>query len=335
MKVIVDAFGGDKAPLEVIKGCLLYREENSGVEVALVGDPERIRACAEENELDIKGLEIFPAEDVMAMDEDPGEIMKSKKNSSMAVGLRLVSEGKGDAFVTAGNSGAVTVGATMIVRRIKGIKRPAFAPIIPSVQGPFMLIDGGANVEVRPEMLRQFGIMGSVYMEKILHVEHPRVALANVGAEEHKGGPLQREAFALLRQTDLNFIGNIEARDIPAGNADVIVADGFAGNMIAKMYEGAAKEIMRKIKELFCTNLRTKAAALLVKKEMYGLKQYFDYNRYGGAVVMGVKKPVIKTHGSANDVAIAAAVRVASEFAGSGAIEKIEEEIGKWQEGGN
>ena len=329
MKVLVDAFGGDNAPLEVLKGCILSRTELPGTEVVLVGDKNGIEKCAKENSLDISAFEITDADGAISMNDEPGVVLREKSESSMAKGLKMLAEGKGDAFVSAGNSGAMTLGATMIVKRIRGIKRPAFAPIMPSSKGPFMLIDGGANVEVRAEMLRQFGVMGSVYMENIIGIKNPRVALANVGAEEHKGDPLRHEAFALLRKTDINFTGNIEARDVPAGAADVVVADGFTGNMIAKMYEGAAKELFGKIKGVFLKNLRTKLAALLIKKELKELKQYFDYNRDGGAVVLGVKKPVLKTHGSANAVAIAAVIRAASEFSASGAIDIIEEKISK------
>lgn len=327
MKIIVDAFGGDNAPLEIIKGCILSRQDNPDVEVAMVGSRELIEKCAKENDLDITPFEIFDAPDIITMEDEPTSVIKEKKNCSMAEGLRLIAADKGDAFVTAGNSGAVVVGATMIVKRIKGILRPAFASVMPSSDGPFMLIDAGANVEVRAEMLRQFGIMGSIYMEKILGVENPRVGLANVGTEDHKGDTLRHEAFALLKQTDLNFIGNIEARTIPAGCADVVVADGFTGNVIAKMYEGAAKELMKKIKGVFYKNAKTKLAALMIKKELTELKQYFDYNRYGGAVVMGVKKPVMKTHGSANAVAVSAAVRACADFVRTGAIDTISEKI--------
>ncbi len=327
MKVIVDAFGGDNAPLVVLKGCILSKEKNPGIDIALVGNIEKVKKCAEENGLDISGFTLYDAADELSMEDDPGAVLKEKKDSSMAVGLRLTAQGKGDAFVSAGNSGAITLGATMLVKRIKGIKRPAFAPIMPTSGGPFMLIDAGANVEVRAEMLRQFAIMGSVYMEKIIGIKNPRVALANVGTEDHKGDTLRHEAFALLKETDINFIGNTEARDIPSGVAEVIVADGFTGNVIAKMYEGAAKEIVGMFKGVFYKNLRTKLGALMMKKEMDELKQYFDYKRYGGAVVMGVNKPVFKTHGSANEVAIAVSIKAAADYAGTGAIDIIAEKI--------
>lgn len=245
----------------------------------------------------------------------------------MAVGLKLLADGKADAFLTAGNSGALIMGATLIVKRIKGVKRPAFSPVMPTSKGPVLLIDSGANIEVRPEMLQQFGIMGSIYMENVLKVKNPRVALANVGTEDHKGGELQHEAFRLLKETNVNFIGNMEARDIPAGETDVIVADGFTGNVIVKMYEGVAKELFSKIKGVFYKNAKTKLAALLIKKELYELKQYFDYNQYGAAPVMGVAKPVLKTHGSAKADAVVTAMKSVIDFTNTDVIGKIEQNI--------
>lgn len=327
MKILVDAFGGDNAPLEVIKGCILSLKENPGITIAMVGNKIEVEKCANENGLDISSFEMFDAECAITMEDDPREVFKGKKNSSMAEGLRLVADGGADAFVSAGNSGALVLGSHRYVKEINGIERIAFAPIMPTSKGPFILIDGGAYVSVMAETLRKYGIMGSVYMESILGVKNPRVGLANVGTEDHKGDALRHEAFKLLKETDINFIGNIEARDIPSGVADVVVADGFTGNVIAKMYEGAAKELFGKIKGVFYKNLRTKLAALLVKKEMNELKKYFDYNRYGGAVVMGVKKPVLKTHGSANAVAVSAVIRAAADFAASGAIEIMEKKI--------
>lgn len=327
MKVLIDAFGGDNAPLEILKGCALCAERYDNLDIALVGNTEKIKKCAEENAVNISPFQIYDAPDVITMEDEAGEIMKSKKNSSMAEGLRLLAKGEGDAFLSAGNSGALITGATLIVKRIKGVKRPAFSPVMPTSKGPVLLIDSGANVEVRPEMLRQFGIMGSIYMENVQHIPNPRVALANVGTEDHKGGELQHEAFKLLKETQLNFIGNMEARDIPAGAADVIVADGFTGNIIVKMYEGVAMELFKKIKEVFFKNTRTKIAAGLIKKELYELKEYFDYNQYGAAPVIGVSKPVLKTHGSAKADAIVTAVKSVIDFTNTDVIGKIEENI--------
>ncbi len=335
MKIIIDAFGGDNAPLEILKGCALCADKYDGVKLVLVGNKEIMEKVAAENDISLEPFEIYDAPDVIGMEEESGEIMKSKKNSSMAVGLQLLADGKGDAFLSAGNSGALVMGATFIVKRIKGIKRAAFAPVMPTSKGPVLLIDSGANIEVRPEMLHQFGIMGSIYMENVLGVRSPRVALANVGTEDHKGGELQHEAFRLLKSSDINFIGNMEARDIPAGATDVIVADGFTGNVIIKMYEGVAKELFGKIKGVFLKNFKTKLAALLLKKELYELKQYFDYNQYGAAPVMGVSKPVLKTHGSAKSDAIVTAVKSVIDCVENDVTGKITEKIAQMKERGS
>ncbi len=327
MKILIDAFGGDNAPLEIMKGCVLCKDKYEGVKLALVGNKEIMEKTAKENDISLEPFEIYDAPDVIDMEEDSGEIMKSKKNSSMAVGLQLLADGEGDAFLSAGNSGALIMGSTFIVKRIKGIKRAAFAPVMPTSKGPVLLIDSGANVEVRPEMLQQFGIMGSIYMENVLGIKSPRVALANVGTEEHKGGELQHNAFRLLKESGINFIGNIEARDIPAGATDVIVADGFTGNIIIKMYEGVAKELFSKIKGVFFKNFKTKLAALLLKKELYELKQYFDYNQYGAAPIMGVSKPVLKTHGSAKSDAVVTAVKSVIDCVNNDVTGKITEKI--------
>lgn len=327
MKVLVDAFGGDHAPLEIIKGCRLCLEQYENLVIGLVGSREKLEAAAAENGLSLEGLEIHDAPDVLTMEDDAGEVVKSKKNSSMAVGLRLLAEGTGDAFLSAGNSGALITGATLIVKRLKGVRRPAFSPVMPTSDGPVLLIDAGANVSVTPEMLQQFGVMGSVYMENVLKVDKPRVALANVGTEDHKGGELQHEAFRLLRQTDLNFIGNVEARDIPAGVCDVIVADGFTGNIILKMYEGVAKELMKKIKAMFYKNLKTKMAAALIKKDLYELKQYFDYSQYGASPVIGAAKPVFKTHGSAKAETIVTSMKSVMDYTVNDVTGKITERL--------
>ncbi len=327
MKILVDAFGGDNAPLEILKGCSQAEKLYKDISVSLVGNKEIIEKTAKENGISLDTMEIYDAPDIITMEDEAGEIMKSKSNSSMAVGLKLLAGGKGDAFLSAGNSGALIMGAALIVKRIKGVKRPAFSPVMPTSKGPVLLIDSGANIEVRPEMLQQFGIMGSIYMENVQRIKNPRVALANVGTEEHKGGELQHEAFRLLKNSNINFIGNMEARDIPAGATDVIVSDGFTGNVIVKMYEGAAAELFKKIKGVFFKNLKTKIAALLLKKELYELKEYFDYNQYGAAPVMGVAKPVLKTHGSAKADAIVTAIKSVIDFTNTDVIGKIEENI--------
>ena len=327
MRIIVDAFGGDNAPASAVKGAVLAADAGT-VQVVLVGDEEKIRATAVEQNLALDKVEIVHAPDVMEMEDEPRRILKDKKNSSTAVGLQLVAEGKGDAFVSAGSTGALIMGATFIVKRIKGVARPALAPLLPSHEGPYMLVDSGANAECRPEMLLQFGVMGSLYMEHVLcKGEKPSVGLLNIGTEECKGGELQKSAFALLKDSDLHFIGNIEARDVPYGKAKVVVADGFTGNVLLKTIEGTAGMLMSSIKSLFMTNLLTKVAALMVKPHIAGLKKMMDTSEHGGAPVLGVNRPVIKAHGNSDARAIQSAIRVAAEFAEAGVIERIAEAV--------
>lgn len=326
MKIIVDAFGGDNAPLEIIKGCSLAVEEY-GFNIVLVGQKDKIETVANENEISLRNMEIVNADEVVTMEDSADSIVKTKKDSSMAVGLKLLSKGGGDAFISAGNSGALVVGATLLVKRIKGIRRCAFAPILPKDEGFFMLIDSGANVECKPEMLYQFGVMGSIYMDKVMGVNKPRVGLANVGTEDHKGAELQHSAFKLLKESDLNFIGNIEARDIPIDAADVVVSDGFTGNIILKMYEGVALTLLNKIKGLFKKNLKTKLAASLVISDMKELKKQTDYNEFGGAPIIGISKPVFKAHGSAEAKTFKNALRLTASYVEANVISKISAEL--------
>lgn len=241
----------------------------------------------------------------------------------MAVGLRLLNEDKGQAFISAGNSGALCMGATLSIRRIKGIKRPAFAPVLPDEKGFFMLMDGGANIDCRPEMLRQFALMGSVYMEKVMGVNKPKIGLANVGTEEHKGNELYRNTYELLQTSGLNFIGNVEGRDIPKGVCDVVVCDGFTGNLILKTYEGVAITLMKQIKNLFVDSTKGKVAAALVMKDLKVMKNHFDYNAYGGAPILGTSKPVFKAHGDSKAVTIKNAIKLSIDYVNAKAIEEI------------
>lgn len=328
MKIIVDAFGGDNAPLEILKGSAEAVAEY-GVDILLCGKKETIEKVAKEHEISLYHMEILDAPDVITMEDHAGEIMKSKSECSMAVGLKALAQGKGDAFLSAGNSGALVVGSTLIVKRIRGIKRCAFAPIMPKDDGCFMLIDSGANVECRADQLQQFGIMGSVYMERVMGVKKPRVGLCNVGTEEHKGGELQHEAFSLLKQSPINFIGNIEARDIPVDAADVVVADGFTGNVILKLYEGVAMTLMGKIKGILTKNLKTKLAAALILSDMKVLKKQMDYNEYGGAPIMGIAKPVFKAHGSAKAKTFKNALRLTKAYVEGNVIEEVTDALKK------
>ncbi len=323
MKIIVDAYGGDNAPLEILKGCEMAVEKY-GVEIVLTGSEEDIRKVSKENKISLKNMTIVDAPDVISMEEHPREITKSKKNCSMAVGLRLLSEGQADGFVSAGSTGALLMGATLIVKRIKGIKRPALGPVMPKANGMVMLIDSGANADCRPEMLKQFAQMGSVYMDKVMGVSNPRVGLANVGTEDTKGDELRTATFPILKNLEgINFVGNVEARDIPNDGCDVIVCDGFTGNIILKMYEGVAGALLGKIKGVFSKNLKTKLGAALVLKEMKAMKKEIDYNEYGGAPFLGVQKPVFKAHGSSKAKTMCNAIGQLIDFIKSGAIDDI------------
>ncbi len=313
MKIIVDAFGGDNAPLEIIKGSRMAADE-LGYEIILVGNENIIKSEAEKNNISLNNMKVVHTEDIINMEDVPTDIMKSKNNSSMAVGLRLLAENQGDAFVSAGNSGALCVGATLIVKRIKGIKRCAFAPVIPKGNGFFMLIDSGANVECRPEMLRQFGIMGSIYMKNIMTVENPKVGLANIGTESTKGDELRFEAFNLLKDSNINFVGNIEARDIMGDCADVVVTDGFTGNIILKFYEGMAKSLFGKFKEIFSKSFKNKLAASVLLPDIKKMKKQMDYKEYGGAPLIGISKSVFKAHGNSDAVTFKNAIRLAGEY---------------------
>ena len=321
MKIIVDAFGGDNAPLEIIKGCA-ESVAKFGVDIILTGKESEIREVAAQNNISLDRIEIEDCDEVITMHDSAESVVKTKKDSSMAVGFRLLAQGKGDAFLSAGNSGALCVGATLLIKRIKGIKRPAFAPVLPSVTGCLMLLDGGANVDCRPEMLRQFAVMASVYMEKVMKVDNPRIGLANVGTEEHKGTELYRETYGILKDSKLNFIGNIEGRDVPTGKCDVVVCDGFTGNMI-KTYEGVASVLMKEIKNIFTGSAKGKMAAALVMKDLKAMKTRFDYNTYGGAPILGASKPVFKVHGDAKAVTLVNAIGLCIDYVEANAIDII------------
>ena len=311
MKIILDAMGGDNAPAEILKGAAAATAAWPDVEILAVGDAEKIAACVKENAIEMKNIEIVNATEVIEMCDEPAKAVRAKKDSSMVVGLRMLAEGKGDAFVSAGSTGALHVGASLIVRTVKGVKRPALATVIPG-KTPFLLLDCGANVECRAAMLEAFGVMGSVYMNKVMGLEQPRVALVNNGAEESKGTPTYVEAHQLLKNNKaIHFVGNIEPRDIPAGHADVVVADGFTGNVVLKLTEGLAKYFGSKLKEMFKKSLGTKVGYLLLKGGVADFKKSMDADEYGGAPLLGTRRPVIKAHGSSNARAIQNAIRQA------------------------
>lgn len=333
MRIILDAMGGDNAPGEIIKGAAEALEAlGGGLTIVAVGDEAKVREAAKAAGLAEESgrFEIVHASEVIEMCDEPARAIRRKKDSSLVVGLKMLADGQGDAFVSAGSTGALHVGASLIVRCFKGVKRPALATVIPGGKKPYLLMDCGANVECRPQMLDAFGVMGSVYMQKVQGIESPSVALVNNGAEESKGTPLYREAHQLLKQNPhIRFVGNIEPRDIPAGNADVVVCDGFTGNVILKLTEGLAKSLLGMIKQVFLASGISKLAYLLVKGGMAGLKKQMDSEEYGGAPLLGTARPVIKAHGSSKAKGIKNAIRQAKICVESNMIDTMAAAIGQ------
>ena len=331
MRILIDAMGGDNAPGEIVRGAVEASREFH-VDVALVGREAEILACL--NEMDVmpgEHIQIVNAPDVISMEDDPSTATRKKPESSMSVALQLLHRGEGDAVISAGSTGALLSGATLTVRRIRGIRRACFGPVIPNGGKGTLLIDCGANVECTAEYLLQFAFLGSFYAQKVCGVENPRVGLLNIGAEEEKGDALRHEACALLKEAGeagrLNFVGNVEANDAMLGAVDVIVTDGFTGNVLLKSMEGVGKFLLTELKSVFLTNTRTKIAAGLVKGDLAGLKKQMDPGEVGGTPFLGITKPVIKAHGSSNARAISNAILRAKEYAQSGFIGEIEANI--------
>ena len=332
MKIIVDAMGGDNAPHEIVKGALRAYDE-LGVELLLVGREEEIRPILREvkGKDELPGVIIHDARDVITMEDDPSTATRRKKDSSMAVALTLLKDGQGDALVSAGSTGALLTGATLTVKRIKGIRRAALAPVLPAGKNGVMLIDCGANVECTSEYLLQFAYMGSFYAKKMMGCDNPRVGLLNVGTEDTKGGMLQHQTFELLKNADaegrIHFIGNVEGTGVFNGSVDVVVTDGFTGNVLLKGTEGVIKYMMKSLKGVFYKNAINKLAALVLKKDLGIMKKSMDVNEVGGTALVGISKPVIKAHGSSNAASFFAAIRQAVAFVNSGIIQEIEAHI--------
>ena len=334
MKIIIDAMGGDNAPLEFLKGAF-QAAETLHVDVVLVGRVAELLELMKEQGYETlpAGVELMDAEDVVDMHDDPASVVRTRKESSMVKGLRLLADGGGDAFVSAGSTGALLSAATRVVKRIRGIRRAAFGPVMPTKTGQMVLIDSGANVECTPEFLLQFGCMGSFYAKTALGISEPRVGLLNNGAEDSKGDPLHKEAYRLLKEADergtIRFVGNVEARDAMLGVCDVLVADGFSGNIFLKGVEGTAIFVGSLLKHTLLKNLKTKLAALLLKKDLNQLMGTLDYKKVGGTSLLGICKPVIKAHGSADAEALVSAVRQAIAAVESGICASIAENIGQ------
>jgi len=330
MKIILDAMSGDNAPLEILRGAVLAQAENSDLEIVLVGSPDALYTCARENEIDIEGFSVVPASSVIAMEDAPLSVVHGKKDSSMGVGLKMLSMGEGDAFVSAGNTGALLAGASLIVRRLKGVSRPGIGAILP-LANPVLLLDSGANITVTEENLEVFALMGSVYMKKLYGLESPRVGQVNNGAEPTKGLPLQIAAYERLSANpNINFVGNIEGKDIPFDACDVLVTDGFTGNVVLKLAEGMGKMMLKTMKELFTSNALTMISAGLMKAKIGELKSRYDASEHGGAPILGIRKPVIKAHGGSDAKAIMNAIRQAKKFVEddvNGEIERVTTEM--------
>lgn len=328
MRIIIDAMGGDKAPEEIVKGAVMARRQ-LGVDVTLVGRREDVEACLKKE--GCNDIDIVDAREVITMEDEPSTATRRKKDSSMAVALNLLRDGAGDAVVSAGSTGALLTGATLTAKRIRGIRRAALAPVLPAGEHGVMLIDCGANVECTAEYLLQFAFMGSFYARKLMGCEKPRVGLLNVGTEDTKGGALQHQAFALLKKAHeegrIHFIGNVEGTGVFSGGVEVVVSDGFTGNVLLKTTEGVIKYMMTQLKGVFCKNGLNKLAAAVLKKDLAAMKKTMDVNEVGGTALVGISKPVIKAHGSSNAASIFAAVRQAVAFVQSGLIEDITENI--------
>ncbi len=334
MRIIIDAMGGDHAPEQIVQGAIAGAQKHK-VDIILVGRGDEILESMKDVGLDTlpQGVEIFNADDVVDMHDEATNVLRTHKNSSMVQGLKLLADGKGDAFISAGSTGALLTAATLLVKRIHGVRRAAFGPIMPTKAGSCMMIDSGANVECTPEFLLQFGCMGSFCMQKTRGIATPRVGLLNIGAEETKGTQLQKDAYLLLKKADesglIRFIGNVEARDVPLGAVDVVVCDGFSGNVLLKSIEGTALFLGAQLKKMFAANLASKTGYLFCRKGVANFKKMMDYREIGGTMLLGITRPVIKAHGSSDAVAISNAILQAKQAAESGVIEMICENISR------
>ncbi len=327
MRIIVDCMSGDKAPLEMLRGVVEAKHELGG-EYLLVGDRVVLEALAATHHLDLEGFDFLHTDEVITMEDEPMAVVKEKKNSSMGMGLRALADGQGDAFVSCGNTGALFAGASLTVRRIKGVHRAAIGAMFP-FQPPVLMLDAGANVTVQPEFLVQFATMGAAYMQSLYGLQNARVGLLNNGTETHKGTPLQVEAYRLLSECpNIHFVGNVEGNNLPFDVCDVLVTDGFTGNILLKSVEGLGKLVMKRMKGIFYATPLTKLGALTVKKPFMQFKKDFDVSEHGGSPILGLRRPVIKAHGSSDARAFKNAIRQAVRFAESGAIDDMQAILG-------
>ncbi|GAE91670.1 phosphate:acyl-ACP acyltransferase PlsX [Gracilibacillus boraciitolerans JCM 21714] len=329
MRIAIDAMGGgDHAPKEIVLGAVKAVKQFDNLQITLVGDESKIKQSTENH----PSITIIHTEDKITSEDVPVKAVRRKKKASLVLMANEVKAGKADACISAGNTGALMSAGLFIVGRIKGIDRPALSPTLPTVDGKgFLLLDVGANVDAKPQHLQQYGLMGSIYMKSVRKVENPRVGLLNVGTESGKGNDLTKKAFDLLQQLPINFVGNVEARDLLNGVAEVVVTDGFSGNIALKTIEGTALTLFSMLKEKFMSNTKTKIAAMLAKTELKGLKNQLDYSEYGGAALFGLSAPVIKAHGSSNAQAIFSAIKQSMSIVDENVVETIESEVQQLQ----
>ena len=327
MKIILDGMGGDNAPEAIVEGAVLASREIEH-QILIIGQEEKIRAELDNHRYDADKISVINATEIISNDEAPVRAVRSKKDSSIVRGINMVKHGEGDIFISAGSTGALLAGGLFILGRIQGIDRPALASIYPIIGGiPSLLVDAGANADCKPNNLLEFGMMGSIYMEKVLGREQPRVGLVNIGAEAAKGSTLTKAAYDLLEQSHLNFTGNVEAREVPKGACDVIVTDGFTGNVLLKLTEGLAWNILQVIKQRFTDGVKAKLGAALLLDKIKGLKKEFDYSEYGGAPILGVRGPIVKMHGSSNANAVKNTILKRIPYVSEHVVDKIQNSV--------
>ncbi|MEG2542199.1 MAG: phosphate acyltransferase PlsX [Christensenellaceae bacterium] len=329
MNIIMDAMGGDHAPREIVMGAVEAINKFSDIQITLTGDKKAIEEVLADMDYDKSRLSMIHTTQIIEMEDSPVKAIKEKADSSMVVALRELSCGNAQMMISAGSTGALVAGATLIVKRIKGIKRPALAPVLPTKTGEVLLIDCGANVDCKPQYLNQFGIMGSIYMQKVFGINTPKVGLINNGAEEEKGNELTKEAYQLLKEAPINFVGNAEGRDLLSGQFDVLVCDGFTGNIVLKFVEGCAKTILGMLKGYVLESTKAKIGSLFMKGAFSKLKKKMDYKEYGGALLLGLTGGVMKAHGSSDAKAIFNSIENARKFIAGDVVEMIAREVSK------
>ncbi len=328
-RIIIDGHGGDNAPKEILLGAYRVASENSDIKITVCGNEEQLKQMCDELQIDKSVFDFVNASEVITMEDDPAVAVRKKKESSLVVAMRNLEQGNADALVSAGSTGAVLTAATLIAGRIKGVKRPALAPVAPTLNGCTMLLDCGANAECKPEYLKQFAEMGSAYMSEMFGKEKPIVKLLNIGAEEHKGTDMHKESYQVLKSSDVNFCGNMEPNEFMLGACDVVVADGFSGNILLKSTEGTAKAVLAKLKIIFKSSIVSKFAAMLIMKKFKLLKKEMSASEIGGVPLLGIASPVVKAHGNSDARAIYNAILQAAKYSDSGIIEKIAQAVSK------